>query len=55
MTGRGKLALLAGVIVAGLSPSFIDWKQSPEDRSQMVAWYAAVAVLVVFGLWDGRG
>ncbi len=53
MTGRGKVALLAGVIVAGLSPSFVDWKQSPELRGQMIAYYGAAIALVVFGLWDG--
>jgi hypothetical protein len=53
MTGRGKLALLAGIIVAGLSPSFVDWEQSPEYHRQMIAWYGAAAVLIIFGLWDG--
>lgn len=53
MTDRGKLALLLGVIVAGLSPSFVDWEQSPEYRGQMLAWYSAAALLIAFGLWDG--
>jgi hypothetical protein len=53
MTGRGKLALLAGIIIAGASPSFVDWEQSPEYRHQIIAWYGAATVLIVFGLWDG--
>lgn len=52
MTGR-KLAVVAGVLVAGLSPSWVDWQQSPEYRRTIVAWYAVAAALVVFGLWEG--
>ena len=54
MTGRGKLALAAGIVVAGLSPSFVDWQQSPEYRREIVAWYGVALALVLFGLWDGR-
>lgn len=53
MTNRGKLAVLAGVLAAGLAPSFVDWKQSPELRREMIAWYGVTAILVVAGLWDG--
>lgn len=54
MTGRGKIAILAGVIIGGLSPSFVDWQQSPEYRREIVIWYAIAASLVAFGLWDHR-
>lgn len=54
MTGRGKLALLAGILVAGASPSFVDWEQSPEYRRQIVVWYGAAVFLIAFGLWDGK-
>lgn len=53
MTDLGKLSLMAGILIAGLSPSFIDWEQSPELRNQMYAWYIVVFILVAFGLWDG--
>ena len=53
MSNRGKLSLLAGIIVAGLSPSFVDWEQSPEYRWQIILWYGAATILIVFGLWDG--
>ena len=54
MTPRGRIALAAGILVAGLSPSFVDWQQSPEYRGQIVAWYGVALGLVAFGLWDGR-
>lgn len=54
MTPRGTIALATGIIVAGLSPSFVDWQQSPEYRTQVIAWYAVAISLVLFGLWDGR-
>jgi hypothetical protein len=53
MTPRGKVALLVGVLVAGLSPSFVDWQQSPEYRREILIWYGVAGSLVVFGLWDG--
>jgi hypothetical protein len=54
MTPRGRLALAAGIVVAGLSPSFVDWQQSPEYRTEIVTWYGVALALVLFGLWDGR-
>jgi hypothetical protein len=54
VTPRGRLALAAGIVVAGLSPSFVDWQQSPEYRGEIYLWYGAALALVLFGLWDGR-
>ena len=54
MTNGGKIALAAGVMIAGLSPSFVDWQQSPELRPQMYLYYGVALVLVAFGLWDGE-
>jgi hypothetical protein len=45
-----KLAALAGFIVFGLSPSFVDWQQSPEKRKQMVLFYGAGISLFYYGL-----
>lgn len=53
MTGRGKFSLLLGIIVCGLSPSFVDWQQSPEYRWEIIIWYGVAILLIVFGLWDG--
>ena len=54
MTDGGKLSIMAGIVVMGLSPSFIDWKQSPELRTQMYVYYGAALLLVAIGLWDGE-
>lgn len=52
-TGQKFLALL-GFLVLGLSPSFIDWQQSPELRPQ-IYWYYGIALLLLYaGLIDGR-
>lgn len=52
-TDGGKLAVMAGIVIMGLSPSFIDWKQSPELRPQMYLYYGVALMLVAIGLWDG--
>ncbi len=49
MNGR-KAAALAGFVVLGLSPSFVDWQQSPEKRGEVIAFYAVGLALVYFGL-----
>lgn len=50
-----KLATIAGFIVLGLSPSFVDFEQSPELRWQMIAFYGVGISLLWFGLdsWIG--
>ena len=48
-----KLLAMIGFVLLGLSPSFIDWEQSPEKRGQMVAFYGVALVLIYFGLFDG--
>jgi hypothetical protein len=44
---------MAGLLVLGLSPSFVDWQQSPELRPQMYMYYGVAFLLIAFGLWDG--
>src|SRR4029077_15288105 len=39
MSTRSKVAMMFGFLVLGLSPSFMDWEQSPELRWQFLAYY----------------
>lgn len=48
----GKLLTMAGFLVMSLSPSFVDWEQSPDLRWQIAAYYAVGLTLLWFGL-DG--
>lgn len=43
-------AALSGFVVLGLSPSFVDWEQSPEKRKQIVLFYAVGLTLIYLGL-----
>lgn len=52
MNGR-TAAGLAGFVVLGLSPSFVDWQESPEKRATMVAFYAAAVILIYLGVFRG--
>jgi hypothetical protein len=52
VTGR-KAAALAGFVVLGLSPSFVDWQQSPGKRSQIVGYYLVALVLIWYGVLSG--
>jgi len=45
---------MVGLLVLGLSPSFIDYQQSPELRPQMYMYYGVALMLIAFGLWDGE-
>ncbi len=45
-----KAAALAGFVVLGLSPSFVDWQESPDKRRQIVIFYAVGLALIYFGL-----
>lgn len=48
-----KAAALSGFIVLGLSPSFVDWQQSPEKRKWILLFYAVGLALIYFGLLNG--
>ena len=50
MTLEKRISALAGFIVLGLSPSFVDWQQSPEKRGQIVFFYAVGLTLIWIGL-----
>lgn len=43
-------AALVGFLILGLSPSFVDWQQSPDKRGQMIVFYAVGLALIYLGL-----
>ena len=45
-----KAAALTGFVVLGLSPSFVDWQQSPDKRGQILLFYAVGLTLIYLGL-----
>lgn len=47
-----KISLIIGFIILGLSPSLIDWQQSPELRYQFLAYYG-IAILLIYAGLDG--
>jgi len=54
-TGTQKIAAMSGFIALGLSPSFVDWEQSPEKRKQIVIFYGVGLALIYFGIFhDGK-
>jgi hypothetical protein len=50
-----KFVAIAGLLILGLSPSFVDWQQSPELRPQILIYYLIGITLVFLGLdgWIG--
>lgn len=50
MNGK-QAAGIAGFVILGLSPSFIDWQESPGKRPTMVAFYAVAIVLIYLGVF----
>jgi hypothetical protein len=45
-----KLVALVGFVVLGLSPSFVDWQQSPEKRRSILFFYVTGLALIYYGL-----
>lgn len=45
------LAAMLGFLVLGLSPSFVDWEQSPEKHAQIVVYYSVALGLLYLGLF----
>lgn len=52
MNGR-QLSGLAGFVILGLSPSYVDWVQEPSKRKQMVGFYLAAGALIFYGVLSG--
>lgn len=46
-----QLAAIAGFVTLGLSPSFIDWQQSPDRHTEIVIYYAIAIGLIYVGLY----
>lgn len=45
---------LAGFLMLGLSPSFVDWQQSnSREREKIVGYYAVALILVYVGVLRG--
>ena len=53
MSAERTAAGLAGFVVLGLSPSFVDWQTDPDKRKQIVVFYAVGLVLVWLGVFKG--
>jgi len=45
---------LAGFVVLGLSPSFVDWQESPDKRKQILLFYGVGLALIWFGIFKGK-
>lgn len=55
MKATHKVAAVGGFVGLLLSPSFVDYQQSPEKRKEIVAYYSATLVLLYFGLLSTNG
>jgi hypothetical protein len=42
---------MAGFVIMGLSPSFVDWQQAPEKRKEMLLFYGIGLTLIYLGLF----
>lgn len=47
---KRKLAALGGFVLLGLSPSFMDWQQSPDKHREFIVFYAAAGGLFWYGI-----
>jgi hypothetical protein len=47
-----KYLALAGFVILGLSPSFMDWTQSPDARShaKFIGYYSIAIALIYYGI-----
>lgn len=50
MSGERKVLAAAGFVVLGLSPSYVDWQQSPDKRKSIVIYYGVAIGLLWAGL-----
>ncbi len=42
---------LAGFVILGLSPSFVDWQQEPKKRPAIVLFYVVAVALIYVGVF----
>jgi hypothetical protein len=45
------ISAILGFLVLGLSPSFVDWQETPEKRGQILMFYVVGALLITFGFY----
>lgn len=45
-----RMAAIIGFLIFGLSPSFVDWQESPDKRGRMIGFYVVGLSLVYYGL-----
>ncbi len=50
LTPGRKILATGAFLTLALSPSFLDWQQSPEKRRQFIAFYGAALTMFWFGL-----
>lgn len=50
MPANRKIAALAGFVFLGLTPSYMDWQQSPDKHGQFLLFYGAAISLFWYGL-----
>ncbi|MFI5420161.1 MAG: hypothetical protein ACHQ1H_04270 [Nitrososphaerales archaeon] len=48
-----KALAIVGFVILGLSPSFVDWQQTPEKRKQMILFYAVGVTMIWYGILKG--
>lgn len=49
-----KTSAIAGFVILGLSPSYVDWQQSPEKRKSMILFYGVGILLIYYGILSGK-
>lgn len=47
---RKKAAAMASFVILGLSPTYLEWKQQPDKRPQIVVYYLVAGGLFYYGL-----
>lgn len=50
LTPGRKIAALGGFVMLGLTPSFMDWQQSPDKHTQFITFYVVAGGLFWYGL-----
>lgn len=47
---RRKIAAVAGFVILGLSPSYVDWQKFPDQRKNMLVFYGVGTGLICYGV-----
>lgn len=49
-----RILAIVGFVALGLSPSFLEWEESPKKRPQIFGYYAVAVILIYFGLFGSK-